>query len=91
MPAQVAVDQEVFEQVERITRPVGRRRTAVKRLALLVTGIIAAKQTVLAEVAATLFALNLTRAGKPESRGPAVGSPPSYSSLRLYSAGTGRE
>lgn len=69
MPAQVTVYQEVFEQVERITRPVGLRRTAVKRLALLVTGIMAAKQTVLAEVAATLFALNLTRAGKPESIG----------------------
>jgi hypothetical protein len=69
MPARVAVYQEVFEQVERITRPVGLRRTAVQRLALLVTGIIAAKSTVLAQVAAALFALDLTTAGQAESIG----------------------
>jgi len=69
MPAQVAVYQEVVAEVERITRPVGLRRTAVKRLALLVTGILAAKSTVVAQVAAALFALDLTPAGKPESIG----------------------
>ena len=69
MPAQVAVYQEVVEQIERITRPVGLRRTAVQRLALLVTGIIAAKSTVLAQVAAALFAVDLTKAGKAESIG----------------------
>lgn len=69
MPAQVAVYQDVAAEVERITRPVGLRRTAVTRLALLVTGIIAARSTVLAQVAAALFALGLTRAGTPESVG----------------------
>jgi hypothetical protein len=56
-------------EVERITRPVGLRRTALQRLALLVTGIIAAQSTVLAQVAAALFALDLTNAGKAESIG----------------------
>lgn len=69
MPAQVAVYQEVAAEIERITRSVGLRRTAVKRLALLVTGIIAAKSTVVAQVAAALFALDLTQAEQPESIG----------------------
>lgn len=69
MPAQVAVYQDVAAEVERITRSVGLRRTAVKRLALLVTGIIAAQTTVVAQVAAELYALDLTKAGKAESIG----------------------
>jgi hypothetical protein len=40
---------------------------AVRRLALLVTGIVAAKTTVLAQVAAELHALGLLRATLPES------------------------
>jgi hypothetical protein len=43
------------------------RRSAVTRLALLVTGILAAKSTVLAQVAAELDALDLTAATTPES------------------------
>ena len=43
------------------------RRSAVTRLALLVTGILAAKSTVLAQLAAELDALELTAATTPES------------------------
>ena len=43
------------------------RRSAVTRLALLVTGILAAKSTVLAQLAAELDALALTAATTPES------------------------
>src|SRR5579862_2738122 len=66
MPAPVAVYQEVAERIERITRPVGLRRTAVARLALLVTGILAARSAVVARMAAALFAVGLTEAGAPE-------------------------
>jgi hypothetical protein len=58
---------EVYRQIERVTRPAGVRRSAVRRLALLVTGIVAARSSVLAEVAAKLHALGLTRAGSEES------------------------
>ena len=43
--------------------------TSVVRLALLVTGLLAARSTVLAQIAAALDALHLTRATQPESIG----------------------
>ncbi len=67
MPAQVALYQEVEQQMTLITAEAGLRSTSVCRLALLVTGIIAAKSCVLAQVAAELAALHLTRAQWVES------------------------
>jgi Transposase DDE domain len=54
--------------LQRITAavPASLRRSAVTRLALLTTGILAAKSTVLAQVAAELHALELTDAAMPE-------------------------
>lgn len=66
MPADLPVYQEVYQQIEAITRPIPLRRTAVKRLALLVSGIIAAKSTVLRQVAAALDDLELTQATMAE-------------------------
>ncbi len=47
MPAQHPLYQEVEEQIKRITAAARLRVTAVRRLALLVTGIIAAKSGVM--------------------------------------------
>ncbi len=62
MPAQNALYQEVEQQMLTITAEADLRITSVRRLALLVTGIIAAKSCVLAQVAAELAALKLTQA-----------------------------
>ncbi len=67
MPAQVALYQEVEQQMLTITAEADLRVTSVRRLALLVTGIIAAKSCVLAQVAAELAALHLTEARWAES------------------------
>ena len=67
MPAHVPLYQEVEEQLKRITAQHGLRLTAVRRLTLLVTGIIAAKSGVISQVAAELFAPGLTRASSAES------------------------
>lgn len=67
MPAHVAVYQEVEQQMLTITAKADLRITSVRRLALLVTGIIAAKSCVLAQVAAELEALKLTQATWTES------------------------
>ncbi len=67
MPAQVALYQEVEQQMTTITAAADLRITSVRRLALLVTGIIAAKSCVLAQVAAELAALHLTEARWAES------------------------
>ena len=67
MPAQVPLDQEVEAQIKRITAPRRLRVTAVRRLALLVTGVIAAKSGVINQVAAELDALGVTRASSAES------------------------
>lgn len=66
MSAPVELYHDVWQRIERITRRVRMRRTSVDRLALLVTGIIAAQSTVLAKVAAQIFALDLTRAANAE-------------------------
>ncbi|MDP9373109.1 MAG: transposase, partial [Chloroflexota bacterium] len=67
MPAQVPLYQEVEEQIKRITAARRLRVTAVRRLALLVTGVIAAKSGVISQVAAELLALGLTKATEAES------------------------
>lgn len=67
MPAQVALYQEVEQQMMAVTAEAGLRVTSVRRLALLVTGILAAKTCVLAQVAAELDTLKLTQAQWAES------------------------
>lgn len=52
-----------------ITAPFRLPRPTVRRLALLVTGLVAAQSTVLARIANELFALQLTAATTPESVG----------------------
>ncbi len=69
MPAQVPLYQEVEQQIKVITAQANLRLTAVRRLALLVTGLIAARSSVLSQVAAELLALGLTQATSPESIG----------------------
>jgi hypothetical protein len=64
MPAQVALFQEVFQQV---STSLQLRKTVHRRLALLVTGIIAAKSAVIAHVANELLVLDLTNATQSES------------------------
>lgn len=67
MPAQVPLYQAVREQIRRSAAAAGLRATASTRLALLVTGIIAARSSVLSRVAAELLALGLTQATCAES------------------------
>lgn len=63
----VPLYQEVFQQMVELTRKEKLRRTAVQRLALLVTGITAARSCALSRVAAELLELDLTRANQEES------------------------
>ena len=67
MPAQIPLYQEVEGQIKRITAATRLRVTAVRRLALLVTGVIAAQSGVISQVAAELAALGLTQASEAES------------------------
>ena len=62
MPASVPLYHEVFQRVRTLTAPQALRRTAVTRLSLLITGLIAAQSAVLARIAAELDALDLTAA-----------------------------
>ena len=67
MPTQESLYHAVYTRIEATTRRGKLRRTAVRRLALLVTGVIAAQSSVLAQAAAGLDALGLTRAAGPAS------------------------
>jgi hypothetical protein len=67
MPAPVPLYQEVEGEIKRISAAAGLRVTAARRLALLVTGILAARSAVIAQVAAELFALGVTGAGSAAS------------------------
>lgn len=67
MPAQVGLFQEVFQQIQRVVDRREVPRASAKRLALLVTGVIAARSSVLARVAAEVAALGLTEARQVES------------------------
>ena len=65
MSARLPLYQTILQRIA-ATVPASLRRSAVTRLALLTTGILAAKSTVLAQVAAELHALELTDAASPE-------------------------
>lgn len=67
MPTPPPVYQAVFDQVRTTTQAAHLGRPAVQRLALLVTGLLAARSCVLAQVAAELRALALTQASSAES------------------------
>jgi hypothetical protein len=58
--------QVVFEQINTLTRPIGLRVTAVRRLALLVSGLLAGQHAALARIAAALDTWGLTAATHPE-------------------------
>src|SRR5918912_1156860 len=66
MSAQPRLYQTILDRIT-AALPASVRRSAVTRLALLVTGILAAKSTVLAQIAAELDNLDLTDATCPES------------------------
>lgn len=67
MATPVPLYQEVEAEIKQITASTRLRLTAVRRLALLVTGIIAAQSAVLNQVAAELAALGLTQTTAAES------------------------
>jgi hypothetical protein len=66
MPAHVPLYHAVFQHLLAHTRATPVRLTSVRRLALLVTGLIAARSGVLAQIAAELEALRLTGAARAE-------------------------
>ena len=65
MSAQLPLYQTILDRITAAV-PSALRRSAITRLALLTTGILAAKSTVLAQIAAELHALDLTAAASPE-------------------------
>jgi hypothetical protein len=67
MPTQGPLFQEVFQRIRTTATPQQLPYAACVRLALLVTGILAAKSTVVAQIAAELEALRLTQATQAES------------------------
>src|SRR3954452_21301959 len=67
MPAPEGLYHEVCQRVARSWPTAGRSHPALRRLALLITGIIAADSTVLAQVAAELWALDVTAATEAAS------------------------
>ena len=66
MPAFLPLYQEVFQRIRASTDRRAVPRAAVRRLALLVTGVIAARSCRLRQVAAHLDALAVTEATRPE-------------------------
>src|SRR5262249_7183400 len=64
MPATPGLFQQVLGQINTITHQAGVRITSVRRLALLVTGLLTAQQAVLARMAAELLSLKLTDASE---------------------------
>jgi hypothetical protein len=67
VPAQNRLFPDGLSRIRRVTASIGLRRSALTRLALLDTGIIAARSGVLAPVAAEVHARRLTRAAFPAS------------------------
>ncbi len=67
MSAHVPVYQAVLERLTQAIAPCRVPRSSVIRLTLLVTGLLAAKTAVLAQIAAELLELQLTAATQPES------------------------
>ncbi len=66
MSAGVPLYQDVVPQLQSSAQQAGVRSTSVRRLALFVTGVLAAQSCVLAQIAAELCALGLTTAARPE-------------------------
>jgi hypothetical protein len=66
VPVHVPLYQEAFDRLFTSTRRVRLRKTAVRRLALLITGMVASRSCVVAQIALELFDLGLTRAHHPE-------------------------
>ena len=62
MPAPEGLYHAVCERLERCWPTAGRSRPALRRLGLLITGLIAARSGVLAQIAAELWALEVTGA-----------------------------
>lgn len=67
MSGQAPLYHHILTQIKQVTADHAIRQTSLVRLALVVTGIIAARSCVLRQVAAELFALGLTQAGSLES------------------------
>ena len=67
MPAPCPLYHSITHQITAVTAPFSFPRPTVRRLALLVTGLVAAQSTVLARIAAELLALRLTAATTAES------------------------
>jgi hypothetical protein len=67
MPTHVPLFQELFRKMVLLTRTTQLRRTAVRRLALLVTGIVAARSSSTGKMAQELLDLHLTGASQVES------------------------
>src|SRR5580700_8691606 len=67
MPTQVPLFQELVRQMVLLTQATKLRRTAVRRLALLVTGIVAARSNSLGKIAQEVLDLQLTGATQVES------------------------
>src|SRR5918912_4005603 len=67
MPTHCPIFQEVFQRIRTTATPRQLPYAACCRLALLVTGILAAKSSVLAHIAAELDALHMTQASTAES------------------------
>lgn len=61
MPARHPLFQQLVTQIQAIAQPAHLRASAVRRLALLVTGLVAAKHAALAQIAAEVQALGLTQ------------------------------
>ncbi|MGI8858440.1 MAG: transposase [Thermomicrobiales bacterium] len=62
MSASLPLYHTISQRIQATTAPARLPLPSVRRLALLVTGLVAAQSTVLARIAAELFALNLTAA-----------------------------
>jgi hypothetical protein len=69
MPGSLSLYQEIVAQIKEATRGQGLRHTTVVRLALLVTGMIAARSCVLRRIASELWSLELTGANCAEHIG----------------------
>ncbi len=67
MSAHVPLYQAVLERLTQAITPCRVPRSSVVRLALLVTGLLAAKTTIVAQIAAELLELQVTAATQPES------------------------
>jgi hypothetical protein len=66
MPAQRPLFQQVLAQIQTIARPAHVRASSVRRLALLVSGLVAAQHAALAQIAAEVQTLQLSQTARAE-------------------------